>query len=73
MEALYASAPVYFPDGFDLCTDRDGDVLFVWLLPIAATEAAFVRAQGWDVFEDRLMEHDPDLTDVFREPMPVEA
>ena len=66
MQALYASVPVYFPDSFHQCSTDDGDVAVVWLIPISRREEEYVRAHGWSAFEDRLVEQDPDLTDVQR-------
>ncbi len=63
MEALYASPPVYFPDGFATYHDEDRDIVFVWLIPIARAEAEFIRTLGWNRFEDELVRANPDLTD----------
>lgn len=62
-DALYAANPVYFPESFWEYTPEDGGpgVAMVWLAPITASEADFVRAAGWERFEDELVKHDPDL------------
>lgn len=65
MEALYAAIPVYLPDGFG----QFEDVAIVWLVPISRSEAEFVAKRGWPAFEERLIDVDPDLTDVDRLPM----
>jgi len=70
MEALYAAVPVYLPDDFASCEIEDGtDVAIVWLVPISRSEAEYVNGRGWDAFEERLVEVDPDLTDVDRDPL----
>lgn len=65
MEALYAAIPVYLPDEFG----QVDDVVIVWLVPVSRSEADFVAARGWPAFEERLIDVDPDLTDVDRVPM----
>ena len=62
MEALYAAIPVYMPDGFG----QWEDIVIVWLVPISRAEAEFVSSRGWPLFEERLIDVDPDLTDVDR-------
>jgi hypothetical protein len=65
MEALYAAVPVYLPDEFG----QFGDVVIVWLVPVSRSEADFVFVRGWPAFEERLIDIDPDLTDVDRLPL----
>ncbi|MFI6717728.1 suppressor of fused domain protein [Kribbella sp. NPDC050470] len=69
MEAFYVAMPAYFPDEFATCEGPDGPVVISWLVPIAAPEAHYVARHGWEAFEDRLVEQDPDLTDFGRHPM----
>ena len=74
MEALYAAIPVYFADSFSSCDiDGLGTVVFCWLVPISREEAQFVRHCGWERFEDRLVEENPDLVDVFRRSMNMQC
>ena len=65
VEWLYATVPVYYPDAL---AQVDG-VAVVWLVPVSDSEARFVKQHGWDPFEDRLAEADPDLTDLRRSPV----
>jgi hypothetical protein len=68
LQALYVAVPVYFPDGFQVYLPGEGEpVMFAWLVPITAGEAAFVRIRGWNAFEDQLEQKDPDLLDFHRE------
>ena len=69
MEAFYAATPVCFPDQFAMYREQDRNVVMVWLIPISAAEAEFVRARGWSQFEDELTRANPDLIDVEREPL----
>jgi hypothetical protein len=69
MEAFYLALPVYLPDEFAWCAEGSYDVAIAWLVPISHGEAAYVAEHGWDEFEQRLVEADPDLTDIFRAPM----
>jgi suppressor of fused protein SUFU len=66
MEALYASNPVYFPDGFEVVDDGNGTTVFVWLVPISRAEAEYVRQHGWEAFEQLLDEKQPNLVDLGR-------
>jgi hypothetical protein len=66
MEALYCSLPSYLPDEFWGMYDTDPGTLFMWLIPIHASEAAYVREKGWSSFEDLLVQQDPDLMDLRR-------
>lgn len=65
MEGLYAAIPVYLPDGFG----QVDDIVMVWAVPISRQEAEFVSAKGWQLFEERLVDVDPDLTDLQRRSM----
>lgn len=68
LEALYSSIPVYFPESFQTFNE-DGDVptIQTWLFPITFNEVKYIKENGWDAFEDRLVELDPDLVDFKRE------
>jgi suppressor of fused protein SUFU len=48
------------------CTTKRGDVMFLWLVPIAAEEAAFGREQGVVALEDALEGSGVDLLDPSR-------
>jgi hypothetical protein len=69
MEAFYVTMPVYFPDDFATCDSPDGPIVIAWLVPIFPAEAKYVADHGWEAFEDRLVEQDPDLTEFTRKPM----
>jgi Suppressor of fused protein (SUFU). len=49
----------------------DYSVVVAWLIPISVREARYVAEHGWSDFEDRLVEADPDLTDIYRESLPL--
>lgn len=66
LTALYVTMPVYFPDEFATYSGADGDVVVAWLVPISTREADFVSLQGWNAFEDHLVDQDPDLVDFLR-------
>jgi Suppressor of fused protein (SUFU) len=68
VEALYSSAPAYFQESFHVYTPQDGTlpIVLVWLVPITASEAAFVRRAGWNAFETELQRQNPDLLDLRR-------
>jgi hypothetical protein len=75
VEALYSSLPVYFSEPFHVYTPPDGTlpIVFVWLVPITASEAAFVRRTGWEAFETELQRQAPDLLDLGRSAMVLPA
>jgi hypothetical protein len=55
LEALYVSMPVYFGDAFaSVRTEKLGEVIFAWLIPITRSEANYVVSNGWDRFEEKL-------------------
>lgn len=67
---LYAALPVYYDPDFKSVEVEDGSkVAIVWLVPIMEGEAKFVLDKGWDVFEQELLKHDPDLFDLTRNPI----
>jgi hypothetical protein len=67
LEALFVSAPVYFPkEFFGTSTQKIGRVIFAWLVPITTKEAGFVTTNGWSKFEDLLSQRQPDLLDYQR-------
>jgi hypothetical protein len=67
MEALYVSIPVYLPEDFAAFRGAEGhSCVFSWLVPISRAEAAAVRENGWESFEDMLTTKDPDLIDWYR-------
>lgn len=58
---LFMSGPAYIdPDFLQLKLD-DRTCLFPWLIPIFEAEAEFVRREGWEQFEQRLQDVNPDL------------
>jgi len=69
MTALYVTMPSYFPDEFATYSDDGGTVVIAWLVPITDSEADYVSSHGWDAFEDKLVEQDPDLVDFHRPAM----
>lgn len=71
MEALYVSIPVYLPDEFAVYAQGRNEIVMAWLVPISGSEARFAHKHGWREFEDRLAEIDPDLTDAYRQPVPL--
>jgi hypothetical protein len=66
LEALYVTVPVYFPDEFATCDSADVPVVIAWLVPVTVAEARYIDSEGWEAFEDRLVEQDPDLVDFGR-------
>lgn len=73
--ALYATAPAYFQKSFHVYTPTDGTlpIVLVWLVPVTASEADFVRRVGWDPFETELERQDPDLLDFARSAIELPA
>lgn len=63
---LYASMPVVYPQGLTTLADSNPATVFVWLVPLRVPETEFIRAKGWNAFEDLLQDADPDLFDLRR-------
>ncbi|MBD3920224.1 suppressor of fused domain protein [Paenibacillus sp. PR3] len=67
LEALYVTKPVYFSDSFHTFNPTEGSpIVQTWLVPITANEANFIANNGWDKFEDKLVDINPDLVDFNR-------
>jgi hypothetical protein len=68
LEACYVTIPSYFPESFDAFkVDDRKTIIMSWLIPITSREVEFIRKNGWEEFEDKLEELDPDLIDFQRE------
>lgn len=69
LTALYVTMPSYFPRDFATFSGDHGEVVIAWLVPISDREADYLSTHGWDAFEDRLVEQDPDLVNFHRPTM----
>lgn len=68
--ALYVTMPSYFPEDFAVFdAGGHGAVVIAWLVPITDSEADYASSHGWDAFEDKLVEQDPDVVDFHRSEM----
>lgn len=68
--ALYVTSPSYFPEDFAVFdAGEHGAVVIAWLVPITDCEADYASNHGWDAFEDKLVEQDPDVVDFHRPEM----
>jgi len=56
--AVYAAIPVFFSDEFATFRGSEPPTVFVWLIPLPAEDAEYVKATGWESFEDRLEKAD---------------
>ena len=68
-DGVYASMPVLYDGDFATYDRSMPPTVLVWLIPILAAEAAFVRREGWSRFEDLLKHENPDFGDLNREPI----
>lgn len=66
LSALYFSVPVFFPNEFRTWKGSMPPTILIQLIPITDDEAALIREQGWNEFEDHLERRDPDLFDLHR-------
>jgi Suppressor of fused protein (SUFU) len=63
-----AISPAILPDEFAVFSDYQlGSIVFVWMVPITANEAAYVREHGWSRLESIFIDKGIDLTDLLRE------
>jgi hypothetical protein len=67
INALYCALPVYFPPSLGKFDGSVPPTIFVWLVPIFKEEAQFISNHGWEAFEYKLEENDPDLMNFKRE------
>ena len=68
MDCLYVGRPLYQPPELNQFDGGDGDVLFLWLVPVYEVEADFIDAEGWQAFEQLMWDLDVDPTDFTRDP-----
>ncbi len=71
LEAFLVYSPYYQPDEFAVCEDANGPVIIVMLVPLFPEEASFAATHGWKALESLLVEHDPDVDDWLRPPLPM--
>jgi len=65
-EALYVSQPGYFDEQLAAIASEGRTVRVRWLVPVHASEAAWIAEQGHEAFESLLEREDPDLLDLQR-------
>jgi len=66
VDAIYATNPTPFDEGFAVFKGTEPPTLFVLLVPIAASEATLIAEKGWDWFESALESQNPDIWDLNR-------
>lgn len=65
--AFWAISPTVLPDEFATYIDENGnETVFVWMVPITRSEAAFARKNGWSKLEDIFIAQSADLIDFDR-------
>jgi hypothetical protein len=69
LDGFYATIPVILPDAFALLDSTDPPTVIAWLVPIAASELSLIESHGWRWFEARIEEQQPDLFDLYRDPI----
>jgi hypothetical protein len=66
-DQLLVLPPYVFGPGFERCELDDGRrIVVLWLVPITAGEARFVRQQGYKAFEELMERHAANLVDPAR-------
>ena len=70
MEALYIAPAIVLPaDARRLLLSDDDEVELLWLIPIHASELAWIQSRGSTAFEAALGPLEPDLLDFARPPL----
>lgn len=64
--AVYAAIPALFGDGFARFADATGPIEIIWLIPMPAGEARWVKQHGWKAYESALMQTEVDFFDLDR-------
>jgi hypothetical protein len=69
LDHVYFANPVYYDEDFySVQLEPDGQSAgIVWLILVGPREAEYVRAHGWQRFEEQLELTDPDLFDLMRD------
>lgn len=67
--AVYASLPVFFDDDVATYHGSSPPTVLVWLIPLPPEDAEFVKAQGWESFEDKLEVASVDFWNLNRAPL----
>ena len=63
---VYASIPVFWPEGIQVFENTSPHTVLVWLIPITHSEAVVIREKGWQYFEKLLEKSDCDFWDLNR-------
>lgn len=65
---FYITYPTFVPeDDFCKCTREDGvPVIFAWMVPVFENEIRFVKSNGWNAFENMLVNKKADPIDFHR-------
>jgi hypothetical protein len=66
VNSVYASIPVIFDESFSTYRTSSPHTVMVWLIPLLKEEAVFVKANGWNRFEEVLEHENPDLMELNR-------
>ena len=70
LKAIFITTPIFYPDSFSTYVSAQGQkVHLLWLIPITAREAEYIRSWGKKTFEDKLRQFRPDISDFSRQGM----
>ena len=69
LEAFYFMPPLYHPETLQVFSDEPPETVIVWAVPVAPSEVEFIMKTGWRAFEEQLQQVEPDLLDMFRDPI----
>lgn len=72
MRAVYASIPVFFDDEFSVYPMSEPNTVFIWLIPMYASGANYVKRFGWECFEEQLEVLDVDYWNLRRPSIPLD-
>lgn len=70
LDSLYCTVPAMFNPGV-ASFQGEPPTVFVWLMPINRREADFIRATGWNAFEDALESATIDFWNLERASIPL--
>jgi len=65
LNSLYVTNPS--PLGDKILSHGQSDLVFAYLIPIAAEEARLIESKGWRYFEDQLEDGNIDIFDLKRD------
>jgi hypothetical protein len=66
LNSIFSAIPMIFQESLAVFHEDVPPTVFVWVIPVHEEEANYIRGAGWEAFEDRLEQNNPELWDLHR-------